>query len=176
MQEETSIKRGISSRPPGQVYHMPGASDAFVSGFRTWLNSVGGGGPFGPMDEAWLVAAGPRQPLDSLLDHYHSHTKNCSICTAALKRVKAAKIVARALAVAGAVAALASAATQWIATGQLPAAAGRAAAIMAWGIAAAVVGGAAWRWCNKTIERFYKGKSLPARNIVAGEFVPAPAI
>lgn len=33
---------------------MPGASDAYVAGFRNWLQRFAGGGPFGPQNEHWL--------------------------------------------------------------------------------------------------------------------------
>lgn len=37
-----------------------------------------------------LQAAGPRQDRESLLDRYHSHTKHCSVCTAALRNTQLA--------------------------------------------------------------------------------------
>lgn len=42
--------------------------------------------------------AGPRQSNEQLLDRYHSHTKNCSSCSAALKNFNAAQAVLRLLA------------------------------------------------------------------------------
>lgn len=33
---------------------MPGASDAYVTAFRSWLQRSAGGGPFGPQNEDWL--------------------------------------------------------------------------------------------------------------------------
>ncbi len=33
---------------------MPGASDAYVTAFRSWLQRSAGGGPFGPQNAEWL--------------------------------------------------------------------------------------------------------------------------
>ncbi|KAK9812641.1 hypothetical protein WJX72_001174 [[Myrmecia] bisecta] len=104
-QEPESVAAGLANKPIGQVYHMPGASDAYVSAFRTWLARSGGGGPFGPMDEEWLQAAGPRLSREQLLDRYFSHTINCKICRRALTRVQWARSACKALAAVAAVAA-----------------------------------------------------------------------
>lgn len=45
---------GLGDAPIGKVYHMPGASDAYVTAFRSWLQRSAGGGPFGPQGEKWL--------------------------------------------------------------------------------------------------------------------------
>ena len=45
---------GLADNPIGKVYHMPGASDAYVTAFRSWLQRSAGGGPFGPQDQRWL--------------------------------------------------------------------------------------------------------------------------
>ena len=34
MQEREAAERGQGRKPAGQVFYMPGASDAYVSGFR----------------------------------------------------------------------------------------------------------------------------------------------
>ncbi len=54
LQEATAVSLGMGSRPMGQVYRMPGQSDAYVAAFRRWLDRVGGGGPWGPMGRDWL--------------------------------------------------------------------------------------------------------------------------
>jgi hypothetical protein len=59
---------------------MPTKADTLVVAFRTWLDTVGGGGPFGPLP----LAAGYPQPITSrreLLDRYHQHTASCSSCS-----------------------------------------------------------------------------------------------
>ncbi|DBB17840.1 TPA: hypothetical protein ACH3X3_002860 [Trebouxia sp. C0006] len=87
-QEELAVARGLGRKPVAQVYHMPGSSDNFVTAFRTWLNKYGGGGPFGPMDETWLQAAGPRLARDALLDRFQSHTANCQVCSGTLHTIQ----------------------------------------------------------------------------------------
>ena len=69
MQEREAVQRGLTEKPIGQVYYMPGASDAYVATFRQWLEKIGGGGPFGPQNAAWLAAAGPRLAPSQLLEH-----------------------------------------------------------------------------------------------------------
>lgn len=89
-QEPIAVAHGLAQFPIGRVYNMPGASDAYVATFRTWLQKVAGGGPFGPQNQQWLQAAGPRQDRESLLDRYHSHTKYCAVCTGALRNTQLA--------------------------------------------------------------------------------------
>lgn len=98
---------------------MPGASDAYVTGFRSWLQQFGGGGPFGPQNEAWLLKAGPRLSNDQLLDHYHSHTEKCSTCRTALPRMQALRLLSVVGAAVSGLAALACAGVWWAVT-QLP--------------------------------------------------------
>jgi hypothetical protein len=158
---------------------MPGSSDAYVMAFRGWLDRVAGGGPFGPQNAAWLAAAGPRLSKTELLDHYHSHTENCSICRTALARLKVVRAVAAVLAVGGSVAAIAAAITQTVFLRQAASSASStsllslpAAPFVLGGLAVAVVAGAVWGWCFKTIPRFFKGVHPPARNRVPGEYTP----
>ena len=156
---------------------MPGASDAYVATFRQWLEKIGGGGPFGPQNAAWLAAAGPRLAPSQLLEHYHSHTEKCSICSKALARIKVLKAVARALAVVGGVTALAAAVSQAVVAQESFVTAffsrsSFATLYVIGGVVLAAVFGAVWRWCNKTIPRFIQGEHPPARNRVAGEFTP----
>ncbi|KAL4424531.1 hypothetical protein ABPG77_010111 [Micractinium sp. CCAP 211/92] len=181
MQEEESARRGMGVKPVGQVYYMPAASDAYVSGFRTWLASVAGGGPWGPMDLSYLRRAGPRLSEEQLLDHYHAHTKRCSICQQALRNVRLARVAAAVVGAAAAVAGVAALVAQWVAAGApVPAweAFAQSAAAtqpqlhgLAAGCAAvAAVALLVWQWCHKTIPRFYQGERPFARNRVKGEY------
>jgi hypothetical protein len=43
---------------------MPGASDAYVTAFRSWLQRSAGGGPFGPQDQKWLQVWAPLCSLE----------------------------------------------------------------------------------------------------------------
>jgi hypothetical protein len=69
---------------------------------RNWLETAGGGGPFGRQNADWLRRAGPRLSDEQLLDHYHSHTKHCAACTRALHALRIARIAAGVLAAASA--------------------------------------------------------------------------
>lgn len=82
----------------GGLYYMPTSADAFVNAFRTWVAKTGGGGPFGRLSpEEFLRAIGPRQTEEQLLDRYHSHTKHCRSCSAALEFVERTQTVLRVL-------------------------------------------------------------------------------
>lgn len=176
MQERESVERGLTEKPIGQVYYMPGASDAYVATFRTWLEKIGGGGPFGPQNAKWLAAAGPRLSPTQLLEHYHSHTEKCSICSKALARIKVLQAVSGALAVLGSVTAVAAAVTQAVIARESFISAflltSFGAPYIVGGLAVAAVFGGIWAWCAKTIPRFFKGEHPPARNRVAGEWSP----
>ncbi|KAL4451506.1 hypothetical protein ABPG75_007168 [Micractinium tetrahymenae] len=190
MQEEESARRGMGVKPVSQVYYMPAASDAYVSGFRTWLANVAGGGPWGPMDTSYLQRAGPRLSEEQLLDHYHAHTKRCSICQTALQYIRLARAAAAVVGLAAVFVGAAAVVAQWAATGApLPAWQAFTQGTAAAGVAAvaaqprlqslaAVCGAVAavtllvWRWCQQTIPRFYQGERPFARNRVKGEFAP----
>lgn len=68
--------------------HRPTAADAYIIPFRRWVDTRGGHGPFGinMVSDDFLKAVGPRLTNDELMDRYHSHTKNCKACSAALKK------------------------------------------------------------------------------------------
>jgi hypothetical protein len=87
-QETLAVQHGMGRKPVAQVYHMPGASDNYVTAFRNFLDKQAGGGPWGPMDKVWLQAAGPRLPREQLLDRFHSHTAHCKLCSTVLHRVQ----------------------------------------------------------------------------------------
>ena len=140
------------------------------------------------MDLSYLAKAGPRQSEAQLLDHYHSHTERCHACRPALANVQRLQAVSGALAAAGAALAAMALLVQWGTAGVLlPAAAGKAAqqaaaagsgalpplvAFAAGCAAAAVLAALVWRWCCKTVPRFFSGVRPFARNRVKGEFAP----
>jgi hypothetical protein len=176
-QERAASARGLGRAPVGKVYHMPGPSDAYVMAFRGWLEKVGGGGPFGPQDEAWAAAAGPLLPDAQLLDHFHSHVERCSVCKPALRRVAALRVASGAVALLAGLVAVVAATVQYVVS-RLPSAAAAAvesahllplAAKMA---AVAAVAGLVWGWCSKTLPRFFSGVLPPPRNVVKGEWQP----
>lgn len=161
---------------------------------RAWLNKSAGGGPWGPMDDRYLLRAGRRLPEKQLLDHYHSHTERCSICRPALRNLRLTRAAAAAVGIAAAAVAAVSLFVQYVApaAAAAPAAAGQAAARQVTAAAAAAsssgwpplvalaaacaavaaVAGLVWRWCHRTIPQFYTGERPFARNRVPGEFAP----
>lgn len=181
IQEREAAKHGLGTKPVGQVYYMPGASDAYVIAFRRWIQNVAGGGPFGPQNDAWLAQAGPRLPNSVLLDHYHSHVEKCASCSAALRRMKALSKAASVLAFLGAVAAVAAAAVLLAArfadggSGAVALAGPMASSlqkILFGGGALAGVAGAVRAFCAATLPKFFKGEHPPPRNLVPGEWLP----
>jgi hypothetical protein len=150
------------------------------------MENVGGGGPFGPMNATWLQRAGPRLSEDQLLDHFHSHTKRCSVCAPALRNIQLARAAAAAVGTAAAAVAAAALLLQF--AGQLAAGAGPSALLAAARAAvqqgsgllrlaggSAAVGAVAlgvFVWCQRTIPRFFTGQRPHARNRVLGEYSP----
>jgi len=177
LQEQEVVKKNIADKPPGQVYYMPGASDAYVAAFRTWINKQGQGGPFGKMDEEWLAKAGPRKSAEELLDHYHSHTSTCKACRDGLKLVQRMQAVTAVVSVLSTIVALAAGLLIMSGSGSGNGSGGginNSTLELLWkgGGVVAVLTGLAWRWFTKTKVRFYKGKYPPPRNVVKGEWIP----
>lgn len=135
--------------------------------------------------------AGPRLSETQLLDHYHAHTKRCSICQQALANVRLARAAAAVVGVAAAIVGAAALVARWVVAGApLPAwqafivgaatsgsatAAAAAPQLQSLAVAcgvAATVALLVWRWCQQTIPRFYSGERPFARNRVKGEYSP----
>ena len=82
---------------------MPGASDAYVTAFRSWLQRSAGGGPFGPQNAEWLkvsdmrtsfvfsplnlelpsLVANPAAPLPLVLSEWWCLAPSCSVLPSA---------------------------------------------------------------------------------------------
>jgi hypothetical protein len=150
---------------------------------RNWMANEAGGGPFGPMDASWLQRAGPRLSDEQLLDHYHSHTKHCSICRPALRNMRLARTAAAVVGIASAAVAAMALMLQFagqLATGSalLPAvqsAVQQGAGLISLACSAAAVAAVSllvWSWCAKQIPRFFTGRRPHARNRVSGEYSP----
>ncbi|GLT26988.1 hypothetical protein SLA2020_020210 [Shorea laevis] len=77
---------------------VPTKSDAFVVGFRRWLNKYAGGqidwrGKF-------TGALPPIPPREQLMDRYWSHVVNCQSCNAAYKGLNALEVILQVVSVA----------------------------------------------------------------------------
>ncbi|GLC46776.1 hypothetical protein PLESTB_001661000 [Pleodorina starrii] len=99
---------GAPSAPLLNKYYMPGQADRGVAAWRNWLSTFGGGDvsyapgtpPLGP----------PERDRSKLFDTWNTHTRHCSICLTALKRIRAARAVAAAVGLAAAALAFGAAA------------------------------------------------------------------
>ncbi|KAL6778308.1 hypothetical protein ACKKBG_A17685 [Auxenochlorella protothecoides x Auxenochlorella symbiontica] len=176
LQEEKVVKAGLATKPPGQVYHMPGASDALVTAFRTWIQKMAGGGPFGAQDEGWLARAGPRLGQTQLLDHWESHCSRCESCRTAEQRLKVVRGVAAAL---GALCGLATLVVGGLAC--VGAIDGIVSTFSSTSLAAVagVTGmfcaamGLLVAWTTNVLGRFHLGRHPLPRNLVPGEWQAA---
>ncbi|CAM9359646.1 unnamed protein product [Ascophyllum nodosum] len=84
---QTLAASGIDNRNYGKAVYTPTASDTGVINVRKWMANVAGGGP------AWVTGCDRTVPpkewkREVLLDVYEQHTKTCTACLGALKRVK----------------------------------------------------------------------------------------
>ncbi|CAK7339115.1 unnamed protein product [Dovyalis caffra] len=70
---------------------VPTKADAFVVGFRRWLNKYSGG----QVDwrGKYSGALPPTPPREQLLDRYWTHVVSCSSCSAAYKRLNALEVI-----------------------------------------------------------------------------------
>uniref|UniRef100_A0A7N2KLE2 Rieske domain-containing protein n=1 Tax=Quercus lobata TaxID=97700 RepID=A0A7N2KLE2_QUELO len=77
---------------------VPTKSDAFVIGFRKWLNKYAGG----QVDwrGKYSGALPPTPPREQLMDRYWSHVVNCPSCSAAYKCFNVLEVVLRVVSVA----------------------------------------------------------------------------
>lgn len=67
-----------------RAFYLPTAADRYVAALHRWVKAHGGE-PFAGQ------ALPPRQGLESLMDRYNSHTRQCRSCAQALKRLRALK-------------------------------------------------------------------------------------
>lgn len=145
IQERELEKAGEKSY--AQACYLPTQADRYVMAFRKWVSDFAAD----PFPHKTL---GPEWSKPELLDRYHSHTKHCSSCRQALKRVQQVRHMALILAgISWSVlplAALSEIPTLAIATiAGLPLAAG-----------------ALWLWLGKIERQFYDGREVPPRNFL----------
>lgn len=88
---QLAAARQQGSLTVSQACYSPSKADTYVTAFRRWLVSYAGGGPFGDA-AAHVAALGPRLSRQQLLDRHSQHTAACAQCSAALSRIRAARI------------------------------------------------------------------------------------
>eukprot|EP00887_Chlorella_sp_A99_P007123 scaffold2.g7123.t1 len=146
-----------------RLYFMPAAADVLVAAFKSWLDSKGGGGPFGPLHRLGANAYPPRvADRRVLLDRWQAHTVTCASCRRAfdfISKLRVAAAAAAAVALGAALHGVLSAA----ASGGLAAAAGGAAPLpalatvlapAAWAAAAGAALGLVWRFLGSLRDKF----------------------
>ncbi|MGI0493444.1 Rieske 2Fe-2S domain-containing protein [Alkalinema pantanalense CENA528] len=121
-----------------RAFYMPTKADRFVFEYRQWFNQYEAE-PF--PGESLPV----RLNREALLDRYHSHTEHCASCRSALARVQQLRQGCVAI---GGLAIVGTALWQ--------------NALLA---GLTIVLGAAWYGLGLLEQRFYHGRSIPARNI-----------
>eukprot|EP00798_Chlamydomonas_sp_ICE-L_P014137 gene14137-20099_t len=98
------VKKRAAGMKHSQVCYMPSRADTYVVAFQRWLSEFGNGGPFGPINDAYLEKMGPRKGREELLDRYnHTKLQNCAQCQGGLalaRKALAAFSVASTLAMA----------------------------------------------------------------------------
>ena len=62
------------------AFYCPFQTDVMVVAFRQWLDSVGGGGPYGPLHKALGHKESALHTKKEILERFESHTKHCSSC------------------------------------------------------------------------------------------------
>ncbi|KAG2484744.1 hypothetical protein HYH03_016491 [Edaphochlamys debaryana] len=139
----TSPSPSSPSAPvPPPKYFMPTGVDRGVTAWRSWLSTFAGG------DVQWAPGTPPLGPRETdptvLFDTYHTHTKQCVVCSAALARMRTVRSVARAVGLLAAALAVAAVAVRAMAAVAAAAAATAAAtATVPQGVLGTVVKGAA---------------------------------
>ncbi|KAG2484745.1 hypothetical protein HYH03_016492 [Edaphochlamys debaryana] len=103
-----------SAPVPPPKYFMPTGVDRGVTAWRSWLSTFAGG------DVQWAPGTPPLGPRETdptvLFDTYHTHTKQCVVCSAALARLRLVRAASTALGMLTATLALAAAAVRAMAS------------------------------------------------------------
>eukprot|EP00903_Cladosiphon_okamuranus_P017658 g16261.t1 len=125
-QEKILASTGHTGSRWSQGIFTPTESDKGVHTLRKWLNKFGSGGP--PWPEGCETSLPPREHNDDIIcDTYQQHTKDCTACLGALKRVEQcilATKVSAVLSLAGAVVNAASAVSRNVVLSMAPLAPG----------------------------------------------------
>jgi phenylpropionate dioxygenase-like ring-hydroxylating dioxygenase large terminal subunit len=83
--QERYLEKNGGSEKFSQAFYLPTKADLFVSELRKWVNQY--------QAEAFVSQSlSPVLSSEILLDRYHSHTKNCASCRAALANIQRLKL------------------------------------------------------------------------------------
>ncbi|MDJ0741883.1 MAG: Rieske 2Fe-2S domain-containing protein [Xenococcaceae cyanobacterium MO_167.B27] len=132
-----------------QACYLPSKADLYVSELHQWVNLYHSD----PFPNSPL----PASPLtEKLLERYHSHTKKCSSCRQALKRVKQIKVVLAAIAIIG-----------WTISPVIALWLGKSAIWTTGGFSGiALIAAVVWCKLAQLERKFYQGREIPPRNFL----------
>ncbi|MEM8504325.1 MAG: Rieske 2Fe-2S domain-containing protein [Cyanobacteria bacterium P01_D01_bin.1] len=145
--QERLMEKG-SDASYAQTCYLPTQADRYVIAFRKWVKDFAADPfPGQPLPPEWSTEA--------LMDRYHSHTKHCSSCRAALQRIQQIRRFALILS-----------AIVWsllplvmLVSKPLP------LSVIALLVGTPLVAGALWLWLGSLEQKFYRGEALPPRNL-----------
>lgn len=147
LQERMLEKAGEKSY--AQACYLPTQADRYVIAFRKWVSDF-------QADPFPGQSLPPEQPIDALMDRYHSHTKHCGSCRSALQRIQQ---IRRGALVVSAIA--------WSSIPGAIAVSGSLPSILAVLLTALpLVSGGVWLWLGSLERKFYQGEPIPPRNLV----------
>lgn len=146
LQERTLAKS--NDQPYAQTCYLPTQADRYVVALRKWVSDF-------KADPFEGVPLTQELSKDALLDRYHSHTKHCSSCSKALKRIQKIR--------------LGAAVTSGIVWSLIPLAvvlSGSLTGVMGIGLTAVpLLSSALWLWLGTLERTFYEGRAIPPRNL-----------
>ncbi|MGB3295702.1 MAG: Rieske 2Fe-2S domain-containing protein [Phormidesmis sp.] len=136
------------TRPYAQTCYLPTQADSYVVAFRQWVSEF-------TADPFPSQSLPPKWSTEALMDRYHSHTKHCSSCSLALRRIQQIRQLALVLSI--------------IFWSLLPLTMVVSAPIplpmSAFLAAIPVAAGVSWLWLGKLEQKFYQGATTPPRNL-----------
>ncbi len=148
LEKGRSLAESSDQRPYAQTCYLPTQADRYVVAFRKWVSEFAADPfPNQPLPSEWSTEA--------LMDRYHSHTKHCSSCSTALRRIQQIRK-----------AALILSAIFWSLI-PVTVAVSRPLSLSISLLMAAVplTSGAVWLWLANLEQKFYRGGEVPPRNL-----------
>ena len=145
--QERYLERDGGSSNIAKAFYLPTKADLYVFELRNWVNNYNAD-PF-PGE-----SLPPALTKEQLLDRYHSHTKKCSSCRAALANIKRLRFWC------GVIALIA-----WATSPILFLALGGTIAVSVGAIATILTLSGAWFGLGKLEGSFYRGREIPPRNL-----------